>query len=219
MDPFEGRMAFLQLLNKLSASQLSQLKPAQFAIKNMDLEDDLYSCIWEELESGSFNTRVNIMYFVDTLCELSLKNGITSGYITMITRDILKLVEYVVPIGIAGAANAPEVRKVLHSLRLKNIIDDARLQEAMNLVDAHEQASKAGEDQGTASISRADILKRLEEDRERHKRMRENIWAIAKPEIEPEIAWNTIEPITEGDLESLNDDFVRFNECIRESLC
>ncbi|CAB60682.1 CTD kinase subunit gamma [Schizosaccharomyces pombe] len=214
MDPFEGRMTFLQLLGKLNASQFSQIKPAQFAIKHLDLEEDLYSCIWEELESGSFNTRVNIMYFVDTLCEMCLKNGLTGGYLNMISRDICKLVQNVAPIGAAGAANAPEVRKVLQSLHEKKVIDDNQYKDAMATVEAHEQASKSGDTSTSGAISKNDILKRIEEDRERHKRMRENIWAISEPELEAEIAWNTTQGITESDLESLKDEYEKFNECL-----
>lgn len=50
MDPFEGRLQFLELLRKLSASQQSQLKTAHFAIRHRDLDEDLYSCVLEELE-------------------------------------------------------------------------------------------------------------------------------------------------------------------------
>lgn len=44
-------MIFLQMLGKLNASQQSQQTLAAFAVKNAALEEDLYSCILEVLES------------------------------------------------------------------------------------------------------------------------------------------------------------------------
>lgn len=64
------------------------------------------------------NTRVNMLYFIEVLCELSLKAEYT-GYVKMIQRDLLQIVDTVVPNDPEGAANVGTVRKVccaaLHS--------------------------------------------------------------------------------------------------------
>lgn len=57
------------------------------------------------------NTRVNMLYFIEVLCELSLKADYT-GYVKMIQRDLLQIVDTVVPNDPEGAANVGTVRKV-----------------------------------------------------------------------------------------------------------
>jgi CTD kinase subunit gamma len=49
-DPFECRLTFLSLLNKLNASQQAIQKVANYAMRHRKLSEDLYSCIIEELE-------------------------------------------------------------------------------------------------------------------------------------------------------------------------
>lgn len=50
VDPFEVRMRFTQQLQHLSASVTSSKKAAQYALKHRDLDEDLHSCILEQLE-------------------------------------------------------------------------------------------------------------------------------------------------------------------------
>lgn len=50
VDPFEVRMRFTQQLQHLSASVTSSQKAAQYALKYRDWDEDLHSCILEQLE-------------------------------------------------------------------------------------------------------------------------------------------------------------------------
>lgn len=50
MDPFEVRIRFTQYLQHLNASVTSANKTAQFALKYRDMDEDLHSCILEQLE-------------------------------------------------------------------------------------------------------------------------------------------------------------------------
>jgi hypothetical protein len=50
VDPFEARMRFTQQLQHLSASVTSSQKAAQYALKYRDWDEDLHSCILEQLE-------------------------------------------------------------------------------------------------------------------------------------------------------------------------
>lgn len=54
-DPFEVRMRFTTQLQHLSASVTSSQKAAHYALKYRDMDEDLHSCILEQLErvSGS----------------------------------------------------------------------------------------------------------------------------------------------------------------------
>lgn len=54
-DPFEVRMRFSSQLEHLNASTTSAVKAAQYALKFKDMDEDLHSCILEQLEK--VNTR------------------------------------------------------------------------------------------------------------------------------------------------------------------
>lgn len=49
-DPFEVRMRFTTQLQNLTASVASSQKAAHYALKYRDMDEDLHSCILEQLE-------------------------------------------------------------------------------------------------------------------------------------------------------------------------
>jgi len=49
-DPFEVRMRFTSQLQHLNASTTSAQKAARYALKYRDMDEDLHSCILEQLE-------------------------------------------------------------------------------------------------------------------------------------------------------------------------
>lgn len=55
MDPFEVRIRFTGLLQHLNASLTSANKAAQYALKYRDMDEDLHSCILEQLERVCLN--------------------------------------------------------------------------------------------------------------------------------------------------------------------
>src|SRR5436309_8477303 len=55
-DPFEVRMRFTSQLQHLNASVTSSQKAAHYALKFRDMDEDLHSCILEQLE------RVSVLY-------------------------------------------------------------------------------------------------------------------------------------------------------------
>ena len=57
MDPFEVRIRFTQHLQHLNASVTSANKAAQYALKYKDMDEDLHSCILEQLERVSLLAR------------------------------------------------------------------------------------------------------------------------------------------------------------------
>ena len=80
---------------------------------------------------GTLNSRINILYLLDSLCETCLLakppsgaetrdtgQGITS-YVDYVSRDLSKLVDYVVPAGQQGMPNYMSTIQVRpqHSLR------------------------------------------------------------------------------------------------------
>ncbi len=122
-DPFEVRLRFTNLLSHLSASSSASIRCAQYALKHRDMDEDLHSCILEQLERNNMNNRANIMYFLEHFCELSLKEGYDE-YVGMIRRDIGRIVEAVVvgPGEGGGVANVKVVRRVLGVLGEKGVL-------------------------------------------------------------------------------------------------
>lgn len=222
LDPFEGRLAFLEILKKLTASQQSQIKTAQFALRHKDLDEDLYNCVLEELELSSLNSRVNIIYFLETLCDYSYRNGCNS-YISMIRKDIAKIVRAVAPPGPHGAANISAVRKVIENLKNKAYIDNRDYLEIEASLSKRDEkymyfcyqiyindCSGPTTIQNKAIFSKEEIFRRIEEDRERHKRLRENIWVVpegnADVNVELENAWETTSSLDEYDFEFMEEE-------------
>jgi CTD kinase subunit gamma len=53
MDAFQCRMQFTRQISTLTASAVAAKQCAQFALKNRDFDEDLFSVIMEQLESVS----------------------------------------------------------------------------------------------------------------------------------------------------------------------
>ncbi|KAF2634772.1 hypothetical protein P280DRAFT_511662 [Massarina eburnea CBS 473.64] len=224
MDPFEVRIRFTSLLSHLSASHTSHQKAAVFALKNREMDEDLHSCILEQLERNSMNNRANIMFFIDVLCEMAGKEDSGGGsgngggyggvgYVRMMQRDIMRVVDAVCPVDGTGAANVRVVRKVLQSLQHKSILLPETLTELERLIKERDVGSThpfstsestptthLTQKNGNARLDKRSIEQRIEEDRERHKRLRESIWAVpGEADEEMERVWEEASDIAEDD--------------------
>lgn len=189
-DPFEVRQRFTTLLSHLSASHTSLQKAALYALKNREMDEDLHSCVIEQLERTNMNTRANIMFFIECLCEMAVKDnagdgkgidGSAMGYVRMLQRDILRVVECVV--GEEGA-NIRVVRKVLQTLQSRSILMPETVSELEAVLKSREvehpftSGASPTVKNGNVKMDKRQIEQRIEEDRERHKRLRESIWAV-----------------------------------------
>ncbi|KIV80539.1 hypothetical protein PV11_08032 [Exophiala sideris] len=211
-DPFEVRMRFTNLLTHLSASATASVKTAHYALKHRDMDEDLHSCIIENLERGNnMNNRANIMYFLEHHADVNSKEGGHEAYVDMIRRDIQRIVDAVAQSG----ANVKVVRRVVTGLGEKGVLttevlsvietglkdkeekmgrllgdDDSRAEggkdaadaSAENAAESHRPSPKAGHSGKPNGVTRMDkraIEQRIEEDRERNKRLRESVWAVA----------------------------------------
>jgi len=139
------------------------------------------------------NVRANIMYFIEHFIETARREG-RDNYVRMMQRDILQVVDSVTPEDGSGAANIKVVRKVLNALHTKGFLTSQTLQELEECLQSrgNESAtdplpvpSSEAKPQSSTTYSRdaprldkRQIEIRIEEDRERHKRSRESIWAI-----------------------------------------
>ncbi|TVY85852.1 CTD kinase subunit gamma [Lachnellula willkommii] len=243
MDPFEVRIRFTQHLQHLNASVTSANKAAQYALKYRDMDEDLHSCILEQLErvrhsilltyktttwrkakansetQNTMNNRANIMYFIEHLCDASARESHTA-YIRMMERDILRVVDAVAPEDGSGAANVKVVRKVLQALQQKSFLlpqTILEIEECLKERDTLPSSSPADVEMTPASrngnvayvkLDKKQVEQRIEEDRERHKRLRENIWAVPRNEdLEVEFGklWDETSDLGE-------DDFILYEE-------
>ncbi|ESK96299.1 hypothetical protein Moror_7085 [Moniliophthora roreri MCA 2997] len=196
MDPFEVRMNFLGLLRRLNASQQSIQKVVTFAVKHHpQCGEDLWDCIVEECQKGSINSRINILYFLDSLCETCLlvkthsEASNTNLYVDYVSRDLPKIVENVVPEGREGLPNLVSTRQILESWRTKRVIDPQVIEAVLSVLESRKvqiQANDPGAEkdapfvrdkkQPSSRLPRQEVFRRIEEDRERHKRLRERRW-------------------------------------------
>lgn len=229
-DPFEVRQRFTTLLSHLSASHTSLQKAALYALKNREMDEDLHSCILEQLERTNMNTRANIMFFIENLCEMAVKDsagdgrgidGSAMGYVRMLQRDILRVVECVV--GEEGA-NVRVVRKVLQTLQARGILMAETVSELEAVLKAREgEMSLSGSPGsmmknggGSVKMDKRQIEHRIEEDRERHKRLRESIWAVpGEAEEEMEKLWEEASEIAEDDYVVAREDREEREQAIR----
>ncbi|GJE97348.1 CTD kinase subunit gamma [Phanerochaete sordida] len=192
MDPFEVRMQFLTLLRRLNASQQSIQKVVGYALKYFSkCGEDLWDCIVEESQKGSINNRINILYFLDSLCEASLlvksqhgsvrqeghASASNSLYVDYVSRDLGKIVESVVPEGRQGLPNLMSTKQILESWRSKRVVDPQTVDDVMSFLESRKASLEEPADSRPANpLPKQEIFKRIEEDRERHKRLRERRW-------------------------------------------
>ncbi|WVO15252.1 hypothetical protein L204_102908 [Cryptococcus depauperatus] len=186
-DPFEARMQFLQQLRKLNASQQSIHKVTNFALKyGSRCGEDLWECVMEQCGKGSLNTRVNIIYFLDSLIEESISLGPNENpFQELVTKNLQELVNNVVPDNHAGILNLKSVRQILESWRVRRIIDPTVVNGVLEFLENRKYETspsqkKRGHEQ---AFSKSEIVRRMEEDRERHKRLRERIWILPIPPL------------------------------------
>ncbi|KAM6502761.1 CTD kinase subunit gamma CTK3 domain containing protein [Amanita muscaria] len=195
MDPFEVRMQFLALLRRLNASQQSIQKVVGFAVKYFPpCGEDLWDCIVEECQKGSINSRINILYFLDSLCEACLlvksrSNSLSANssgkttpglYVDYLAKDLARIVDSVVPEGRQGLPNLISTKQILENWRSKRVVEPQKIDEIIGSLsernDAFEAQQQQAQNAHSTSLSRNEVFKRIEEDRERHKRLRERRW-------------------------------------------
>ncbi|KAG0258887.1 hypothetical protein DFQ27_004395 [Actinomortierella ambigua] len=185
LDPFEARLEFLNLLSKVNASQHSIHKVGNFAMRNKNLYEDLYSCILEEMDQYSHKARF-------------------SGYIDLVRKNLASIISKVTPSGPKGDVNVAATRKVLDTWRTRKIFSESVIEQVQTPLLSRGLATKAPT--AEAGLTQDDIIRRMEEDRERHKRIREEIWIRPQDEdVDGEFSqhWDDVSDMDEKDYEEL----------------
>lgn len=127
-------------------------------------------------------------------------------YVDFVARDLTKIVDLVVPQGRQGLPNLVSTKQILERWRSKRILDPQKVDEVVSSLNSRttlelpttsastsptESFDLPGQTQHTHGsskrpnvaappspppLSRNEVLRRIEEDRERHKRLRERRW-------------------------------------------
>lgn len=197
MDPFEARLQFTKILQTLTSSVGSNENSIQFLLQQQriykDLSEDLYSCILEELDrNSSLSTRLNILYFIESLCIQGIRNSELSRYVAWVNRDLKTIIDKVVPDGQLGLINFNYSMQILNNIRQNQLLKDEYVKNALQLL--HDKmvavqlngstttststSTNTSTDSKIKPMTKEEILKRMDDDRERSKRPKENIWAV-----------------------------------------
>lgn len=176
------------------------------------------------------------MYFIEHLCDMAAREN-HHDYVRMMQRDILRVVDAVAPEDGSGAANVKVVRKVLQGLQSKQFLlaqtvaeieeclkerdtlpDAVGLSSPLNEGDVEMGGMDGGSLKNTprekskmngnyVRLDKKQVEQRIEEDRERHKRLREHIWAVplGGEEREFEKLWEETSQLGE-------DDYILYEE-------
>ena len=174
------------------------------------------------------------MYFIEHLSDMAAREN-HHDYVRMMQRDILRIVDAVAPEDGSGAANVKVVRKVLQGLQQKNFLlaqtvteIEECLKERDTAPDAIGLSSPLQQDvemvgmkdsrsekkiNGSQRLDKKQIEQRIEEDRERHKRLREHIWAVP---VDKETADAEFDKLWEETSDLGEDDFILYEEEAQE---
>ncbi|KAK4193556.1 CTD kinase subunit gamma CTK3-domain-containing protein [Podospora australis] len=240
-DPFEVRMRFTNHLRSLNASVTSAQKATQYALKYREQAEDLHSCILEQLERSNMNIRANIMYFIEHFLDTANREGHGEYVVMMARDIIrvVDAVAPEDGSGAANVKVARKVITALHDKKflddetvsqISEVLRD-RYQTAQDLAITSSFSPSDGElplddlthmppprtrissssKKGPPKLDRKQVEQRIEEDRERHKRQRENTWAVA-PENEFERLWDETSSLGSDDERMAKEEYDEWKE-------
>lgn len=147
----------------------------------------------------------------------------------MVKRDLRQIIDHVAPAGHQGTANIAQTRHVssplarrivqgtdarqfLRKMSEKSFLSSEEYTELDNILATREPvASKTdlGVDQSVLhNITKEDIFRRIEEDRERHKRLRESLWVVPTGDDDWEFqqAWENTSELCDVDFEIMREE-------------
>ncbi|KAI8321659.1 hypothetical protein GQ54DRAFT_175461 [Martensiomyces pterosporus] len=208
-DPFEARLLFGNMLDNLTGAQPTIDRVSSFAIKNSGMADNLLDCITEKLDRLAVAPRLNILYLVDAILTAEARSG-THTWTDLMRRDLLKVVQAVVPENSSGDANVPHVRKVVAGWRSIKQSDKSLTAKIDKVL-----ANRADGNPNPSGLKHQEILRRIEEDRERHKRHKEDIWIRPSgedPADELSTYWETTSDLNDADWQEIAEENAAYQQ-------
>ncbi|ELU36774.1 CTK3 domain-containing protein [Rhizoctonia solani AG-1 IA] len=163
MDPFEVRMQFLGHLRKLNATQASIQKIVGYALKHYArCGEDLWDCVMEECQKGGVTTPSS-----------------QAPYIEYVTRDLEKIVEYVVPDSRDGLVNFQSARQILESWQTKRVLDPIAVSNVIEILEIKKSRKFQLHDPTPLRLKGmrySNVLKKIA--KEYHKLLRQRRWNV-----------------------------------------
>ncbi|KAJ1986716.1 hypothetical protein H4R33_003202 [Dimargaris cristalligena] len=206
IDPFEARLTFVEMLSKVTANIQTTQRPVTFAMRHVSLYEDLYQCILERMDALSVASRLNLLGVIDALCTVSLGRQF-KDYANLVERDLVAIFEKVIPEGTEGDVNMAEARKIFESWKRRGLF---RHSANMSKVETEFSKRRQGTEPiaGETTMRNTDILRRMDEDRERHKRTKEEIWLCIdeSEEAEFESAWENTSDLSPEDARVIQEE-------------
>ncbi|KAJ2808473.1 hypothetical protein H4S07_003417 [Coemansia furcata] len=208
MDPFEARLIFGNMLDNMTGAQPMIDRVSGFALKHEGMADDLLDCIADKLDKLAVPPRLNLLFAIDAIL-VSANRSNSQTWADLLKKSIVAKVNAVIPETPGGDTNVPQVRKVVGGWRRRSIFDKGIMEKLDRLL-AKRSGGAASSESG---MRHEEILKRIEEDRERHKRHKEDVWirpADEVPENELELYWETASDFNDADWQEIaveNDEY------------
>jgi len=211
MDAFQVHTSFVNQLRTLNATQQDVQKTVSFAMRHCSNHDDLWSCIIQACQEASLNLKMNILYFIESLCETSSTVGPEPYYVQHLARDLRTLVNLLVPDSKEGVLNLHGTRQVVRAWRNRRFIDQNAFESADDLLrrrqhwthveqngsspDRQSREDKRAKGESIGGMSKQQRINRMNEDRERQKRLREQRWILPAPSASTQLRLTTTLPV------------------------
>lgn len=182
MDPFQLRLRFISTLHRLNASLPTIQKSLSFLVDNPTLHAQLWDCIVDEFRSGSISRRINLLFLVDAIfTDDTLSATVRGLFRPYLERDVYTLFDLAVPEGRWDALlNVPAVTKMLAAWKTRFVLDGSTIEDLETMLSVRKAAlyTLSPGQRNSTLLQPADMQRRIEEDRERHKRLRERSWIL-----------------------------------------
>ncbi|PWZ02568.1 hypothetical protein BCV70DRAFT_196815 [Testicularia cyperi] len=197
MDPFQVRLRFVSTLDKLNASQPTIRASLNFVAQYAPaLAPELWDCIMDECRKGSLNRRMNLLFLIDSIFtdDSSIPMSIRLLFQPYLIRDLYGIFDLTVPEARwDGTLNLSTSKKILESWKQKAVLEPDVLRDVQLMLETREQEYHALSpgSKKLSGLSSTDIVRRMEEDRERHKRLRERAWILPPSSTSHTALWGT----------------------------
>ena len=183
MDPFQVRLRFVSALHRVNASLPTIQKALSFIVEyGPHMHSELWECILDECKSGSINRRMNLLFLIDAIfTDETLSPTIRTLFRHYLERDLYLLFDLAVPEGRWDALlNVPAAGKIVTAWKARFVLDQSVLEDVETLLQVRKAAlySMSPERRDLTLLGPSDMQRRIEEDRERHKRLRERAWIL-----------------------------------------
>ncbi|KAI8812472.1 CTD kinase subunit gamma CTK3-domain-containing protein [Cladochytrium replicatum] len=183
LDGFEVFQQFNDLLARLSGQREAVKNVTRFAHKHIQFADDLYGALVGRIRETDPKQRIFLLHAIDSILNYCKDAG-KDEYLDLVQRDAIQVYKDVLEGEGSSSQNSEKVRKVLKIWRTRKYVTEEQYNEIENLLGYGLLRDIAPQFKWltvllplrTEELSRNDILKRMEDDREKHKKARENVW-------------------------------------------